>query len=71
MGWGKGKRKPNSDHSSTFTLDGKLAQWKLQEINGVSWRTQLKMCSRIRRGKETKMTSEEIQYERHRRNLQI
>lgn len=38
--------------------------------NGVSWRAHLKIRPRIRRDKETKMISEEIRYERHKRNLQ-
>lgn len=54
----------------TFTLE-EVSQWKLQEINAVNWKTHLKMCSRIRRGKETKMISEEIRYERHRRHLKL
>lgn len=33
--------------------------------------TELNMCSRIRRGEETKMVSEEIRYETHRRNLKL
>lgn len=31
----------------------------------------MKTCSGTRRGKETKMISEEISYERHRRNLKL
>lgn len=38
--------------------------------NGVSWRAHLKIRPRIRRDKETKMISEEVRYERHKRNLQ-